>query len=116
MLRFFAFRSPDAKDMRRSVTTRTRDTSMLLTTPRAAARPLIQVHHTSGCSASVVQISVWVVLHVPRSHTILWIRIRVDLGSFIRIPDRERGPGSRSKEIDQIYQQSYRTNLFPAFQ
>ncbi len=40
---FFAFRSPDAKDMRRSVTTRTRDTSMLLTTPRAAARPLIQV-------------------------------------------------------------------------
>jgi hypothetical protein len=86
---FLAFRSLDDKDMRRSVTTRARDSSMLLitpglqhvlsyryhdtsgystsshtgtTTPRATARPLIQVsrhlglqhvlsyryHHTSG--------------------------------------------------------------------
>jgi hypothetical protein len=66
MLNFLSFRSPDAKDMRRSVTTRTRDTSMLLTTPRATARPLIQVpsylglqhvhsyryHHTSGYSTA----------------------------------------------------------------
>ncbi len=66
ILRFFAFRSPDAKDMRRSVTTRTRDSSLLLTTPRATARPLIQVppylglqhglsyryHHISGYSTA----------------------------------------------------------------
>jgi hypothetical protein len=58
---FLAFRSLDDKDMRRSVTTRARDSSMLLITPglqhvlsyryhtpRATARPLIQVPRHLG--------------------------------------------------------------------
>jgi len=45
---FLAFRSLYDKDMRRSVTTRARDSSMLLITPWATARPLIQVPRHLG--------------------------------------------------------------------
>jgi hypothetical protein len=71
MLRFFVFRSPDAKDMRRSVTTRTRDTSMLLTTPRATSRPLIQVPPYLGLCVCCAEFGLGVSSLLTLSHNIV---------------------------------------------
>ncbi len=49
------------------------------TLPQATACPLIlyMYHHTLGYCASLVEISVWVVLHLPCSYTVFWFGWRL---------------------------------------